>query len=146
MLAVEAPKGARTLMLYFRRGELVLEELKKFIEKEGINTALVVGGLGSFDICHLHTISHTEMPPKDYFFTLEGPLEVGSLQGTIAGGEPHIHVVLHDTAKDKVYVGHLEPGSRCCYVMEMGLIILDGVRTERRTDPETNLRGIFPAE
>jgi hypothetical protein len=64
----------------------------------------------------------------------------------VAGGEPHIHVVVHDVAHDKVYVGHLEPGSRCCFRVELGLTVLDGVVTRRVTDPQTNLVDIVPAE
>jgi hypothetical protein len=72
--------------------------------------------------------------------------EVGSLQGSVAGGEPHIHVVVDDVANDKVYVGHLEPGSRCCFRLELGVIVLEGVRTRRVQDPETKLVDIIAVE
>jgi predicted DNA-binding protein with PD1-like motif len=146
MLAFQAPRPVRTFMVSFRRGDLIIEELRALFQREGIETALITSGIGSFDICKLHTITNTGLPPKERYFTLEGPIEVGSLLGSVAGGEPHIHVVVHDVAHDKVYVGHLEPGSRCCFRVELGLTVLDGVVTRRVTDPQTNLVDIVPAE
>ncbi len=71
---------------------------------------------------------------------------MGSLQGSVAGGEPHIHVVVHDVANDEMHVGHLEDGSRVCFRAELGLIVLDGVKTRRVTDPDTHLTDIVLAE
>jgi predicted DNA-binding protein with PD1-like motif len=146
MLAIPAPGTVRTLMISFRRGEYIIEALREFLQQEGVDAGLITSGIGSLDICKLHTITNTGLPPGERYFTLEGPVEVGSLQGSVAGGEPHIHVVVHDVAKDEVHIGHLEPGSRCCFRVEMGLIILDGVKTKRVTDPETQLVDIVAVE
>ena len=146
MLTIEAPGAVRTMMISFRRGDYVIEELCAMLEREGIDAALITSGIGSFDICKLHTITNTGLPPKERYLTLEGPIEVGSLQGSVAGGEPHIHVVVHDVAKDEVHIGHLEEGSRCCFRVELGLIVLQGVHTTRVTDPETNLIDIVQVE
>jgi predicted DNA-binding protein with PD1-like motif len=146
MLAIEAPGAVRTFMVSFRRGDYVIEELRKFFDREGIDAALITSGIGSFDICKMHTITGTELPPPEGYMSMEGPIEVGSLQGSVAGGEPHIHIVVHDVAKDEVHIGHLEEGSRCCFRLELGVIALDGVKTKRVTDPETGLVDIVPAE
>jgi len=146
MLTIEAPAGVRTIMVSFRRGDYIIEALKEFLHQERVDAALITSGIGSLDICKLHTITHTNLPPTDRYFTLEGPIEVGSLQGSVAGGEPHIHVVVHDTANDVVHVGHLEEGSRCCYRVELGLVILNGVKTQRVLDPATGLVDITQAE
>ncbi len=145
MLSYQAPGPVRTFMVTFRRGDYIIEELRAFFEREGIETALITSGIGSLDVCKLHTITNTDLPPVDRYFGLEGPIEVGSLQGSVAGGEPHIHVVVHDVARDKVYVGHLEPGSRCCFRAELGVIALDGIKTQRVVDPQTKLVDIIPA-
>ena len=71
---------------------------------------------------------------------------MGSMHGSVAGGEPHIHIVAHDTANDKVYIGHLEEGTRCCYRVELGLIILSEVKTKRLTDTKTGLIDIVSAD
>ena len=146
MLVIPAPNAVRTMMISFRRGDYVIEELRQMFEREGIDAALITSGIGSLDICKLHTITNTGLPPQERYLTLEGPIEVGSLQGSVAGGEPHIHVVVHDVAQDELHVGHLEDGSRCCFRLEMGLIVLEGVRTKRVVDPETTLVDIVALE
>jgi len=145
MIVIPASNGVRTCMVSFRRGDLILEELTKYLEKEGIDAALITSGLGSFDICNIHTITTTGLPPIDKQIRLEGPVEVGSLLGSVAGGVPHIHVVIHDVANDKVYVGHLEPGTRCCYRVELGLTVMTGVKTKRISDERTGLIDIVEA-
>ena len=142
MLAIEAPGAVRTMMVLFRRGDYIIEELRELFKQEDIDAALITSGIGALDICNLYTVAHTRLPPERNYFSLEGPLEVGSLQGPVTGGEPHIHVVLHDVTNDKTYSAHMEPGSRCCYRLDLGLIVFDGVRTKRVTDPETNL--VYP--
>ena len=146
MLAIPAPGTVRTMMVSFRRGDYVIEGLQELLKREHVDAALITSGIGSLDICKLHTITNTGLPPEERYLTLEGPIEVGSLQGSVAGGEPHIHIVVHDVAHDRVHVGHLEPGSRCCFRVELGLIILDGVKTKRVTDPQTKLVDIVPVE
>ena len=146
MLAIQAPGAVRTFMVSFRRGDYVIEELREFFKREGIDAGLITSGIGSFDLCKMHTITGTELPPPEGYMSMEGPIEVGSLQGSVAGGEPHIHIVAHDVAQDEVHIGHLEEGSRVCFRLELGVIALDGVKTKRLTDPATGLVDIVPAE
>lgn len=144
MIVIPAKDGVSARMVSFRRGDYIIESLRDYLDQQKIDAALITSGIGSFDICCLHTIRHTDLPPEDVYFTLEGPIEVGSLLGSVAGGEPHIHVTVHDVANDKLHVGHLEPGSRCAYRVEMGLIVLNGVKTKRVVDDQTNLIDIVP--
>jgi predicted DNA-binding protein with PD1-like motif len=146
MLTIPATGAVRTIMVSFRRGDYVIEELRELFQAEGIDAALITSGIGSLDICKLHTITNTVLPPEERYLTLEGPIEVGSLQGSVAGGEPHIHVVVHDVGRDEMHVGHLEPGSRCCFRLELGVIVLEGVKTRRVTDPKTQLVDIVAVE
>jgi len=145
MIAIPASKGVATYMVSFRRGDLVIEELVKFLEKNRIDAALITSGIGSFDVCNLHTITTTGLPPVDRQMSIEGPVEIGSLQGSVAGGSPPLHVVVQNSSTGTVFVGHLEPGSRCCYRIELGLIVLDGVKTKRLTDVQTGLIDIVEA-
>ncbi len=145
MLAFPADQGTRTYMVSFRRGEYIIEELRRFLQAEGIDAGLITSGIGSFDRCRLHTITSTGLP-RGAFPHPRGPPEVGSLLGSVAGGEPHIHVVLHDVANDVHHVGHLEEGTRCCFRVELGVVALLGVRTRRHMDPETRLVDIVPEE
>jgi len=146
MLVIRAPSTTRTMLVLFHRGDYVIEELSALLKREGVDAALITSGIGSLDICKLHTITKTGLPSEDRYFDLEGPIEVGSLQGSVSGGDPHIHVVVDDVAAGQVHVGHLEPGSRCCYRLELGLIVLEGVKTRRVKDPDTGLVDILPME
>jgi hypothetical protein len=146
MLAIQAPGATPTYMISFRRGDYIIEELRAFFQENAIDAALITSGIGSFDLCKMHTIAGTELPPPERYMSLEGPIEVGSMQGSVAGGEPHIHIVAHDVANDVVYIGHLEEGSRCCFRVELGIIVLEGVKTVRVHDPETGLTDIMQAE
>jgi len=146
MIAIPAKSPADVRMLSFRRGDYIIESLTEYLQQEHIDAALITSGIGSLDICRLHTIKHADLPPEDVHFALEGPIEVSSLLGSVAGGEPHIHVTVHDVENDHVHVGHLEAGSRCCYRVEIGLIIFNGVKTKRVVDPATDLIDIVPEE
>lgn len=146
MITIEAPGRVRTFLIYFQRGDYIVEKLIELLKREGADAGLILAGVGSFDIIKLHTITKTTLPSQDRFFTLEGPIEVGSIQGSIAGGEPHIHVVVDDVANNKVYVGHLEPGTRVCYRAELGVMLFEGVKTKRVTNPETHLVDVLPVE
>lgn len=139
MLTIKAIKGINVLMVSFKRGDYIIEELREYLKANNIDAALITSGIGSLDICRIHIIEHADLPPKDSYINLEGPIEMSSLLGSVAGGEPHIHVTVKDVKNDKIYIGHLEPGSRCCYRVEMGLLILKDIRTKRVTDAETGL-------
>jgi hypothetical protein len=54
--------------------------------------------------------------------------------------------VAHDTKNDRVYIGHLEEGTRCCYRVELGLIVLKDIKTKRVEDKETGLIDIVQAD
>jgi len=146
MIVIPARNGWEISMVSFRRGEYIVEELTEYLEKVGADTGLITSGIGSTDICKIHTILDTGLPPKERFTTIEGPGELSSVLGNVAGGVPHIHVTVHDVLKNEVHSGHLEPGTRCCYRVEIGLILFKDVRTVRQVFPETGLIDIIAAE
>ena len=127
------------MMVTFKRGDMIVEQLTEMLRDEGIVMALITSGLGAFDRCNLHVIGGTGLPPVEEFVHLEGPIEVGSIQGTVIGGQPHIHVVVQDVANDKVYAGHLEPDSRVCYRAAVGLVVLADQSSAMGQDPQTGL-------
>ena len=77
----------------FQPGEMLLELIKDAIASQGIRNGAVVSGIGTFKTCRMHYIEHTEFPPKDQIFTLNKPLELLSVNGLIADGKPHLHIV-----------------------------------------------------
>ncbi len=109
-------------VLVFERGDFILESLREYCRKYNIRFAVVVSGTGSLDICNLHFIQSVNLPPSDLYSNLEGPLEIGSLKGSIIEFKPHIHIVLSECISHRTYSAHPEDGSRCCYRLELCLL------------------------
>ena len=74
----------------FKPGDLFLESIKEAIQAQGIRNGAVVSGIGTLKTCQMHYVEHTGFPPRDHFYTLNKPLELLSVNGLIADGEPHI--------------------------------------------------------
>lgn len=133
-------KIKRTIVIHLKMGEDVLESIKKVIKREGIKSGLVLTGYGTLDIARFHYITHTNLPPNDEFKVIRGPLELISMHGVIADGEPHIHFTFSDA--DQAYGGHLEPGCRTLYLCDVVLAEVEDVDMHFVVDPETKLRGL----
>ena len=78
----------------FKPGEMLLESIQEAIQSQGIRNGAVVSGIGTLKTCRMHYVEHTGFPPKDHIFTLNKPLELLSVSGLIADGEPHLHIVV----------------------------------------------------
>ena len=147
MITIQATQGVEHYMIALRRGEYVIESLREWLREHEIDAGLITSGIGSLETCRLHTITDLESPPGERYIELDDrPLELASMQGSVAGGEPHLHIVVDDVENGTTYVGHLEPGSRCFARLELGLIAFTGVRTARRVDPATGLIDIVATE
>jgi hypothetical protein len=134
MQTFEAGELLRTLMVRFDYGDMLLEGIQQVIKEERIETGYVTGGIGTFDRCRMHMITTTGFPSKDKIVEMEGPIELLTLQGFIASGEPHIHMTVSDT--EQAYGGHLEPGSRVLYLGEVRIDVLSERGFVRRPHPE----------
>jgi len=130
----------RTILIMFDRGDLLLEGLQEVVTKEKINTAAITGGIGSLQRVHLHTITRTETPSIDKYWNFTGPIELASVQGSVIGGDAHVHITVFDWDTTSTYIGHLEPGSIVAYRAEISLTVLEGVKTERYTDEQGEFR------
>ncbi len=130
----------RALLVMFDRDDMMLEGLQEVVKKEKIDTAAITGGIGSFQRVHLHAITSTGLPPTDKYWNFTGPIELGSVQGSVIGGNVHAHISVFDWDTKQTYLGHLEPGSIVAYRAEVSLVVLEGVKTERYNDAEGNFR------
>lgn len=130
----------RTILVMFDRDDLLLEGLQEVVQKEGIDTAALTGGIGSLQRVHLHTITTTAVEPVDKYWNFTGAIELGSVQGSVIGGEIHAHISVFDWDTKSTYIGHLEPGSVVAYRAEVSLSVLEGVRTERYNDQQGHFR------
>ena len=110
-------KLGRAIVVRLEPGEFVLAGIQQVIEEAGIHDGYIASGIATFDRCRLHTAVNTELPPEFvYPEWLDAPLEVCAIQGIIADGIPHLHVVVSDA--NKAVAGHLEE-SRILFVCEI---------------------------
>jgi predicted DNA-binding protein with PD1-like motif len=124
----------------FGRDDLLLEGLQEVVGKERVDTAAITGGIGSLQRVHLHTITTTVFPAVDKYWNFTGAIELASVQGSVIGGDAHVHITVSDWDSKTTYIGHLEPGSIVAYRAEISLTVLEGVKTERYTDKKGEFR------
>ena len=130
----------RTILIMFDRDDLLLEGLQEVVRKEKVDTAAITGGIGSLQRVHLHTITVTTVPSVDKYWNFTGAIELASVQGSVIGGDAHVHITVFDWDSKTTYIGHLEPGSVVAYRAEVSLTVLEGVKTERYTDEKGEFR------
>src|SRR5450830_513485 len=68
----------RTYLLVFDRGELLLEGIQEMVRKEGIESAVITGGIGSLTELKCHAIAGTGLPATDAPMHAVGPIELSS--------------------------------------------------------------------
>jgi hypothetical protein len=66
-------------------------------------------------------------------------LELLSVNGLIADGEPHLHIAV-SCGENEVYGGHLEDGSEVLYLAEIAILVFNEHRMIREPDPERKVR------
>ena len=123
-------------MLRLDAGEDILEGVLNFIAKEGIQDAVLVSGIGTVDQCCMHFVTTITDPTQMEFKKwTDTPLEVASIGGIIANGDPHLHMVVSTT--EEAWAGHLEPGCRTLYLCELMFMETPGfdlIRKPKNTD------------
>ena len=123
-------KLGRTIILRLDQGDYVLESILEVLKKTGITDGYVVSGIGTLDYCVLHMVTTTGYPPVEYYPKWrDEPLELVSIDGIIANGQPHLHTVISN--KEKVFAGHMEPGCRILYLGEIVIQEIKGQALER---------------
>lgn len=132
----------RTIILRLDQGDYVLESIRKVLEETGITDGYVVSGIGTLDYCVLHMVTTTGYPPVEcYPKWNDEPLELVSINGIIADGEPHLHAVISN--KDKAFAGHLEPGCRILYLGEIVIQEIKGQALKRKKN-NRNISELVP--
>ena len=124
-------------------GEMLLETIREALKKHSIKNGVVVSGIGTLKSCHLHYVTHCDFPPSNRFFTIEKPLELSSISGIIADGEPHLHVVV-SYADEETYSGHLEDSSQVLYLAEVAILVFNDLQMARHFDKQRGIRLLGP--
>lgn len=140
--------GEQALILQLHHGDYLLESIRQAIAQARLDTAIVTSGIGCLKRGVIHTVATNEYPPRDVFLHLEGPLEIVSLQGIIANGEPHLHIALWNwhNQQGTFYGGHLEEGCEILTLAEISLLRVPNLRLIRQPLPESGIRVIVPRE
>ncbi|HUT25468.1 MAG TPA: PPC domain-containing DNA-binding protein [Sumerlaeia bacterium] len=139
MNVMKSAAPTRTVVIGLQPGEMLLESIRDAARAHGIENGAVASGIGTLKTCRMHYIEHTDFPPSDRFYTLEKPLELLSVSGVIADGEPHLHIVV-SCGEGEVYAGHLEDGSEVLYLAEIVIQVFNDLKLTRRLDPERGIR------
>ena len=118
MKTYEQQNTGRTIVVRLDSGDDVLASIKQAIAEYGIKDGYVASGIGTLDYCVMHMVMTTGYPAVEHFAKWDDkPLEIGSIDGIIADGDPHLHMVV---SNEKIAVsGHLEPGCRILYLGEV---------------------------
>ena len=125
-------KYGRFVVMHLGKGELVMESLQKELARLGIKSGVITSAIGSLRKVVFHINTTTEDLPTPELITLEGPIEIGAIQGTILDGKPHLHVVCSDPKR--AYTGHLENGCEVLYMMEISIIEVQDMKITRKLD------------
>jgi predicted DNA-binding protein with PD1-like motif len=123
-------KMGRTHVLRLDPGDMVLESIRSLVAEKGIYNAYIASGIGTLDRCRLYMVATTGYPMEKHHEKWEDtPLEIASIDGFIAGGEPHLHAVVSDHRQ--AYAGHVEEGCRVLYLCEIVIQEIEGPALKR---------------
>lgn len=130
----------RTIIIELDRGDKIIEGICDALKTFGIENAIVASAVGSVQKLVYHRPTDMGAAASDELVTVERPMEIGSLTGSVIGGVPHFHIVAADT--NEVFLGHLEPGSETMYLLEVTMVEVAYCYLERRLTPE-NVKKLF---
>src|SRR5690554_2267016 len=82
-------------------GDDLLLSIKEVIKQAEIKNGIIVSGIGSLKKARYHIVEEGENGKSfsDKFIKKEGWIEIVSMSGIIANGEPHIHISLSQDDK-----------------------------------------------
>lgn len=133
----------RTHVLQFDPGDLLLEGVNEFIAASGLRHGAVLSGVGTLSDCTMHMVTTTSFPPVEVKPTYsDTALELVSMQGVIASGTPHIHMMVSD--QRSAVGGHLEDNCRILYLAEVVILEFDGLELTRTPNDQDILK-LVPA-
>ncbi len=124
-------------------GEPLLESIREIIKKHGIRNGVLVSGVATLKRSHMHFIEGTDYPPDNTFYVVEKPLEVASISGIIAEGQPHLHMVIGHR-DEKAWAGHVEDDCIVAYLAELCILKFNGLEMARHWDEERQLGSLGP--
>ncbi len=117
--------------LRLQPGDDLKQRLDRLAWESGWRAACVITCVGSLSLAKIRFANQADIT------TVDGPLEILGLSGTIASfGGSHLHLCVGD-AKGHVIGGHLKEGSIVRTTAEVVIGVLDGFAFHRELDART---------
>ncbi len=114
----------RIIVLRFKYDTDLLAGLKKMVEQEKINNAVILSGVGSVKGYQVHQVINGEFPIKEAFVkNPNGPADIIGMSGFVIKRRVHPHITL--STPEKAFGGHLEPETKVFTFAIVTLGILD---------------------
>jgi len=132
-------KYGRTIVMHLGKGEKLLESITSECKRLGVTNAILLSCIGSLRHAQLHIITTTEDSSTDAVLILDTPMEMSAVQGIIADGVPHFHMVISDP--ERVYTGHMEENCEVQYLMEISILEVLDMDLTRKPD-EFGINGL----
>jgi uncharacterized protein len=128
-----ATSEARFLAVRLTPGQDLRAGIEATFADIGAEAGFVAAAVGSLGVAVLRPAG------EDGALTIESPLEIVALSGTLSTDGPHLHLVV-SRPDGSVAGGHLLPGSLVRTTAEIVLGLLPDLSFDRPVDPETGYR------
>ena len=126
----------RIVTLRFKYQADLLAGLEKMVKQEKIRNAVILSAFGSVRNYHVHVVSNRTFPSKNMFIKdPTTPADIVGMSGYVMDGRLHPHIMLADA--DKMFGGHLEPGTNVFTFAVVTLGVLDDKADFKRLDDKT---------
>ena len=135
MNVLSSDAGTELVVVALQPGEMLLESIQQALAEKDVRNGVVISGIGTLKNLRMHYILHTDFPAEDTIVNIQRPLELVSVSGIIADGEPHLHVAV-SCGQTEVWCGHLEPGSEVLYLAEIAILKCNALAMTRRLDAQ----------
>jgi predicted DNA-binding protein with PD1-like motif len=116
-------------------GQDLRQSIIAFAQSVGLKSGVIVSAVGSLQVAVVRMPGAS--PDKQDIRQYDGPFEIVSLTGTIAGdGGVHLHLSVSDT-ESQVAGGHLKDGSLVHTTVELAILEDETQTFTRAVDPTT---------
>src|SRR5262245_45153740 len=126
----------RILVLRFKHDADLLAGIETMVQKDHVQNAVILAGIGSVKGYHLHIVSNRTFPSKNiYVRDPTAPADLIGMNGYVIDGRVHAHMTL--ASPDNAFGGHLEPDTK---VFTFAVVTLGELSDEvdlKRVDDKT---------
>jgi hypothetical protein len=124
---IRGGKVDEVLWLRLDKGDLMLEAIRDFARDNNVRDGAVLTAVGGLEQCRFHGVNGTMTEVNE-------AVELLNLNGLIADGEAHLHIVVSNKAKG-AFGGHLEEGCKVLSQVEITLAKFAGPPITRKPSP-----------